>query len=97
MLEVFFSPMGFYPLKGEVLMVVACVTLRLSLRKGVYVGHIQWGRRSKALTEWANIYGAGVLEMGDTNFQGTVKSSLMQLVPLEGHGLESSLDDIICG
>ena len=79
------------------LTVVACVTLRLSLRKGVYVGHIQWDRSRKALTEWANIYGAGVLEMGDTNFQGTVKSSLMQLVLLEGHGLKSSLYDIICG
>ena len=79
------------------LTVVACVTLRLSLRKGVYVGHIQWDRSRKALTEWANIYGAGVLEMGGIIFQGTVKSSLMQLVLLEGHGLESSLDDIICG
>ena len=33
--------MGAYPLKGEVGIGVACVTLRLSLRKGVYVGHIQ--------------------------------------------------------
>ena len=79
------------------LTVVAFVTLRLSLRKGVYVLHIQWAIMRKSLTAWANIYGAGVLEMGDTIFQGTVKSSLMQLVLHEGHGLESSLYDIICG
>ena len=36
-----FPPLGNYPLKGEVLMGVACVTFRLSLRKGIYVGHLQ--------------------------------------------------------
>ena len=58
--------MGTYMLKGEVLMGVACVTLRLSIRKGLYVGHIQWYRMSKSSTEWANLYGSGVLEMEDT-------------------------------
>ena len=60
--------MGTYILKGKVLMGVACVTLRLSLRKWVYVGHIQWESTRKAQAAWTNIYGAGVLEMGDTIF-----------------------------
>ena len=60
--------MGTYILKGEVLMGVACVTLRLSLRKGVYVGHLQWEIMRKYQTAWANIYGYVVLEMGDTIF-----------------------------
>ena len=54
---------------------VACVTFRLSLRKGVYVGHIKCDSMSKYPTAWANIYGPGVLEMWDTLFQGTVKIS----------------------
>ena len=60
--------MGTYLLKGEVLMVLACVTLRLSLRNGVYVVHIQWDNTRKAQMSWANIYGYGVLDMGDTIF-----------------------------
>ena len=60
--------MGNYLLKGEVFMGLACVTLRLSLRKGVYVVHIQWYNMSKSQTEWAYIYEYGVLEMGDTIF-----------------------------
>ena len=49
---------------------------------------------SKPPTQWANTYGAGVLEMRDTSFQGKVKSSQIQRVLLECHGLESSWDDI---
>ena len=60
--------MGTYLLNGKVLMGVACVTLRLSLRKGVYAGHIQWDSMRKDHTAWTNIYGAGVLEMGGTIF-----------------------------
>ena len=67
-LEGLFPPLGTYMLKGEMGMGVECVTLRLSLRKGIYVGHIQWGRMGKSKTVWANIYGSGVLEMGDTIF-----------------------------
>ena len=67
---------------------MACVTLRLSLRKGVYVGHIQWDSMRKAPTTWANIYGSGVLEMGDTILRGKVKSSQIQRVPIEGPGLK---------
>ena len=65
--------MGTYLLKGEVFMGVACVTLTLSLRRGVYVGHIQCDSMRKSPTEFANIYGPGVLEMWDTIFQGAVK------------------------
>ena len=57
-LEGLFPPLGTYMLKGEVGMGVACVTLRLSLRKGIYVGHIKWDSMSKYPTEWANLYGA---------------------------------------
>ena len=49
-------PLGTYPLMGEVLMVMECVTLRLYLRKGRYIGHIQWDRMRKSTTAWANIY-----------------------------------------
>ena len=40
-LEGLFPPLGTYILKGEVFMGVACVTLRLSLIKGIYVVYIQ--------------------------------------------------------
>ena len=40
-LEGLFPPLGSYMLKGEVLMGVAYVTLRLYLRNGVYAGHLQ--------------------------------------------------------
>ena len=56
--------MGTYLLKGDMVVGVLCVTLRLSLRNGRYVGHLQWDRMRKAPTAWANIYGAWVLGMG---------------------------------
>ena len=49
-LEGLFPPLGTYPLKGEVLMGAACVTLRFSLRTGIYVGNIQWDIMRKAPT-----------------------------------------------
>ena len=49
-LEGLFPPLGTYPLKGEVLMVVVCITLRFSLIKGKYVGNIQWDIMRKAET-----------------------------------------------
>ena len=58
--------MGTYMLKVQVGMGVTCIKLRLSLIKGIYDGHIQWESMSKAQTEWANIYGSGVFEMGNT-------------------------------
>ena len=60
-LEGLFPLLGNYPLDGEVLMGVACVTLRFSLIKGRYYVHLQWDSTRKSLTAWANIYGAGVL------------------------------------
>ena len=42
------------------------VTLRMPLRKGRYFRHLQWDRMRKVPTAWADLYGAGVLEMGDT-------------------------------
>ena len=60
--------MGTYVLKGEVLMGLEYVNLRLSLKKGIYVGHIQWETMKKSQTSWAYIYGSGVLEMGDNIF-----------------------------
>ena len=47
-LECLFPPLGTYPLKVEVLMGVACVTLRFYLRKGIYVVNIQWDITRKA-------------------------------------------------
>ena len=41
-----------YPLTDEVGMGITCVTLRLSLQKGKYVGNLQWDRMRKAPTEW---------------------------------------------
>ena len=60
--------MGTYLLKGEVGMRLACVTLRLSLRKGVYVGHIQWDSTRKAPMKWFNLCVAKVLGMWDYIF-----------------------------
>ena len=40
-LEGLFPQLGTYMLKGEVLMGVAYVTLRLYLRKGIYAGHLK--------------------------------------------------------
>ena len=45
---------------------VACVALRISLRRGRYVGNIQWDSMRKGPTAWVNLYGAGVLVLGDT-------------------------------
>ena len=39
--------MGTYMLKGDVLMGLECVTLRLSLRKGVNIGRLQWDNMGK--------------------------------------------------
>ena len=50
--------MGTYMFRGEVFMGVACVTLRLSIRKGINIWHIQWGKMRSAPTEWANLYGS---------------------------------------
>ena len=61
-----FPPLGPYPLKDEVGMEVACVTFRMSLRKGKYFGHLQWYSKRKFPTYWDNLYGSGVLVMGDT-------------------------------
>ena len=65
-LEDWLPPLGPYPLKYEVGIGVACVTLIMSLRKGRYVGHPQWDSMSKGLTEWDNLYGGGVSVLGDT-------------------------------
>ena len=56
-LEGWFPLLGTYILKDEVGMVLAFITLSLSLRNGGYVGHLQWDIMSKSPTEWANLYG----------------------------------------
>ena len=45
---------------------VECVTLRMSLRRGRYVGHLQWDSMRKLPTVWENLYVYGVLVLGDT-------------------------------
>ena len=67
-LEDWLPPLGTYPLKEEVGMGVTCVTLRMFPSKGRYVGHIQWESMMKFPTVWANLYGSGVLVLGDTNY-----------------------------
>ena len=55
-----------YLLIDEVGMGIACMTLRLSLQKGRYVGNLQWNSICKAPISWAKLYGAGTLGTGDT-------------------------------
>ena len=45
---------------------MTCVTFSISLRKGIYVGHLQWDSMRKFQTSWANLYGYVVMGMGDT-------------------------------
>ena len=70
-------------------MVLACVTLMLSLLKGVYVGHLQWESMRKAQTAWSNIYGYGVLEMGDTIFSTDGKKFTDTACPNQGPWFET--------
>ena len=63
--EEWMHSLGPYPLKYELGMGIACVTLRLYLRKGRYVGHLQWDNTRKAPNSWENLYGTGKLGMGD--------------------------------
>ena len=65
-LEDLFPPLRPYPLKYEVGMGVTCVTLRMSLRKGRYVGHLQWYILRKGPTAWKHLDGDGLLVLGDT-------------------------------
>ena len=76
--------MGPYLLKDEVGMGVACVTLRMSLRKMRYVGHLQWDSMGKGPTACANIYGAGVLGMGDTIYSRDGKTFTKTACPTRG-------------
>ena len=64
-LEDWFPPLGPYPLKYEVGIGVPFVTLRCHFRKVRYVEHIQWDSMRKGLKSWDNIYGSGVLGMGE--------------------------------
>ena len=82
--------MGNYPLKEKVGMGVVCVTLMLSLRKGVCVGNLQRYSTIKPPMEWSNLYVAEVLGMGDIIFQGTGKILWRQRVIIRGRVLESS-------
>ena len=45
---------------------VASVNLRLSMRKGRYVGRLWWDSIRKASMEWDRLYGVGVFGIGDT-------------------------------
>ena len=60
--------MGPYSLRNNVGVWVVCVTPRLSLINGIYVGHLQWDSMRKSPTAWANIYGFGLLGMEDNIF-----------------------------
>ena len=45
-----------YPLKGDLDMVVACVTLYLFMRKVIYAGYLQWDIMRKVTKVWENSY-----------------------------------------
>ena len=52
----------------EVGMVIACMTLRLSMSKVRYVVHLQWDIMRKPPTAWESLYEMVTLGMGDTIF-----------------------------
>ena len=45
---------------------LSCASLRLSLIKRIYVGHIHWEIIIKSTMSWANLNGVEVLVIGDT-------------------------------
>ena len=63
---------------------VACVTLRLYLRKGRYMGHLQWEFIRKSPTAWAKSYGAVVLGMGDAIYARYGKKFTETACPTRG-------------
>ena len=65
-LEYWLPPLGHYPLKDEVGIGVASITMIISLSKGRYVGHLQGYNMRKGPTAWENLYGGGVIGLGDT-------------------------------
>ena len=81
--------MGNYLLKGEAGIGMECVTLRLSLRKWIYVGHLQWDRTRKAPTAWDNLYGAWVLGMGHSIFARDSKKFTDTACPTRGPWFEN--------
>ena len=83
-LEYWFLHMGSYPLKDEARMGVACVTLRISIRKWRYIGQLQWDIMSKSPTEWANLNGAGAMGMGDTIYARERKRFTKTVCPTRG-------------
>ena len=93
-LKSWFPLMGTYPLKNEVGMVMVCLTLMLSPRKGRYVGHIKWYIMRKTPTAWNNLYGAGVLVVGGTIFarngKTLMKTACLIKVPWFGNWMRVS-------
>ena len=53
------TDMGPFQLRYEIFMGVVCYTLIISIRKGTYVGHLQWDRTIKFPTAWRNLYKSG--------------------------------------
>ena len=62
------SPSGSLSVEGRGGYGIGMCNLRLSFRKGGYVGNLQWDIMTKSPTEWANIYGYEVLVMGNIIF-----------------------------
>ena len=86
--EGWFTPLITYPLKDDVGMGVACVNLRLSLRKGRYVGHLPWDSMGKFRTAWANIYGDGVFGLRDIILGREGKNFTETTCPTQGMWFE---------
>ena len=89
-LEEWMHPLGPYLFTDVVGMGITFVPLMLSLRKGRYVGKLQWDSTRKAQTAWEPFIGQGNWEWETKFTSGTERSSPEPRVLHEGHGLGSS-------
>ena len=87
-LEDLFPPLGPYPLKDWVGMIVPCVTLRMLLSKGRYAGHLQRDSMRKGPKSWANLYGSGLLGAVDNIYARDGKHLTETACPTRGPWLK---------
>ena len=92
-LEYWFSRMRPFLLKDEVGMGVACVALMMSLIKGRYSGHLHCDSMRKEPTACDNLYGDGLLGMGDMVYAKDGKNVAKTAFPMRGELLFSVVKD----
>ena len=98
-LEGLFPPLSAYPLKGEMLMGVSCIILRLSLKKGDILDIYNGKARGNPRRHEPIYMEMEVLKMGNTIFQGRVKYhrysvSYSRSVVWKVHDIIQAADDI---